>query len=219
MVLVAEVIHEANSPFYRPAKPIHSLENAVLLLGQNGLRLLIARVAFRPIINLQSGRYVKQVAQHVWSQAELCADACSLLGAAYRADPFESFLAGLMQNVGMIVAFRVIDNGYHGQLLPDSDEFCLQFLQAVRTLSARIAQVWEFPPAVVDGIAHLGEMAHPLAGTALGKVLYQADQISKIRLLVDHGQLQEDEPFARMGLSQLALDALEKLRRRREMVA
>ncbi len=219
VVLVAEVIHEANSPFYRPAKPIHSLENAVLLLGQNGLRLLIARVAFRPIINLQAGRYTKRMAPQVWAQAELCADACNLLGHEYQADPFESFLAGLMQNVGMIVAFRIIDRGYTGDHLPDSDAYCVAFTQAVRLLSSRIARAWEFPANVVEVIENMGKSDHPMSHSALGQVLHVSDQVSKIRILVDHGQLEEDEYYARMGLSKNAIRCLAMLKRREQKAA
>lgn len=219
VVLVAEVIHEANSPFYRPAKPIHSLENAVLVLGHNGLRLLIAKVAFRPIINLQAGHFTKRVAPQVWAQAELCADACNLLGNEYKADPFESFLAGLMQNVGMIVAFRIIDRGYNGAHLPDSDAYCVAFTQAVRLLSSRIAKAWEFPSNVIEVIEHLGDHDHPMSKSGLGQVLHVSDQVSKIRILVDHEQLEEDEYFARMGLSKNALRCLEMLKRREQKAA
>lgn len=219
VVLVAEVIHEANSPFYRPAKPIHSLESAVLLLGQNGLRLLIARVAFRPIINLQSGQFTKRVAPLLWTQAELCADACNLLGQQERADPFECFLSGLMQNVGMVVAFRIIDRGYTGRVLPDADEFCLQFTQAARVLSSRIAKAWEFPPNVVEVIEHFGDREHAVSQSALGKVLYVSDQVSKMRLLIDHGLLDEEEHFVRFGLSPSALHCLDVIKRRLNLAA
>ncbi|UUZ49111.1 HDOD domain-containing protein [Massilia sp. B-10] len=43
VVLVAEVIRGANSPYYSPNAPIKTIESAVMLLGQNGMRLLLAR--------------------------------------------------------------------------------------------------------------------------------------------------------------------------------
>lgn len=199
IVLVAEVIHEANSPFYHPAKPIHNIENAVMLLGQNGLRLVIARVAFRPIINMQTGYFAKLVAPKIWAQSEKCADACKILAGPMKADPFIAFLAGLIQNVGMIVAFRVIDHGYQGKVLPDSDHFCYAFFRLTRLLSARIAQAWDFPPQVIQGLEKLatGEWtAH-----AMEEVLFMSDQMGKLRILVDQQVLQEDEHFTINGLS------------------
>ncbi len=199
IVLVAEVIHEANSSFYHPAKPIHNIENAVMLLGQNGLRLVIARVAFRPLINMQSGHFAKVVAPKIWAQSEKCADACKILSGPMKADPFIAYLAGLIQNVGMIVAFRMIDHGYQGKMLPDSDHFCYSFFRLTRLLSARIAQAWDFPPQVIQGLEKLalGEWtAH-----AMEEVLFMSDQMGKLRILVDQQVLQEEEHFTINGLS------------------
>ena len=81
VVLVAEVIREANSPYYRPAAPIKTIEGAVMLLGQNGMRMLLARVAFRPIISSQSGPFALQAAPLVWRQSEACALAGQHAGA------------------------------------------------------------------------------------------------------------------------------------------
>jgi HD-like signal output (HDOD) protein len=148
VVLVAEVIREANSPYYRPSAPVRSIEGALMLLGQNGLRMLLARVAFRPVISMQSGRYARQVAPQVWNQSEKCAFAANLLAPGYGADPFEAYLAGLMQNVGLIVAFRLIDRVCQDGALPQSDQFCRGLLALSRTLAARIAEHWEFPPSV-----------------------------------------------------------------------
>ena len=210
IVLVAEVIHEANSPFYHPAKPIHNIENAVMVLGQNGLRLVIARVAFRPIINMQAGRFAQMVAPKIWAQSEKCADACKILAGPMRADPFIAFLAGLIQNVGMIVAFRVIDRGYQGKLLPDSDHFCYAFFRLSRMLSSRIAQAWDFPPQVIAGLQNLatGEWANH----AMEEVLFVSDQMGKLRLLVDQRILQEDEHFTTNGMSPEALEYFHKMR-------
>ena len=46
VVLVGEVMRAANSPFYSPRTPLNTIESAVMLLGQNGMRQLLARVAF-----------------------------------------------------------------------------------------------------------------------------------------------------------------------------
>src|SRR5437764_2542404 len=81
-VLVAELIREANSPFHRPAKPVRTVDAAILVLGQNGLRMLLARVAFRPIMSASSGRCARLVAPRLWLHSERCARAASLLAPA-----------------------------------------------------------------------------------------------------------------------------------------
>ncbi|MDY0964150.1 HDOD domain-containing protein [Massilia sp. CFBP9026] len=181
-VLVAEVIREVNSPYYQPASPIRNLEGAVLLLGQNGLRMLLARVAFRPIISQQAGPLARLIAPPLWRQSELCAQAAGLLAPRNKADPFEAYLAGLLHNVGLVVAFRVVEQLLPPGALPDGDAFGSRLVAAARLISARIADAWELPPPIGHAIAHLGD-----AG-ALPTLLQDADRLAKLQMLARGGQ-------------------------------
>jgi HD-like signal output (HDOD) protein len=185
-VLVAEVLREVNSPYYQPSSPVRNLEGALLLLGQNGLRMLLARVAFRRIISLQTSRLARLVAPQLWNQSEKCAQAASLLALSHGADPFEAYLAGLMHNVGLIVALRVIDGLLPAGGLPDSDAFGLRLVHAARLISAGIAGDWELPPAIGHAIAHLGDAA--TVSTSLPAALGEADRLAKLHMLAGGGQ-------------------------------
>lgn len=197
VVLVAEVIREANSPYYRPAQPVKTIEGAVMLLGQNGLRMLLARVAFRPVIGVQSGRFARQAAPVVWTQSEQCALAASILAGGLDANAFDAYLAGLMHNIGLIVAFRIIDRvmptgatpAAQAQALPESPAFCASLLEQARALSAVIAAEWNFPQSVVTAIGT------PRA-TPLGLALALGDRVAKLRVLVDAGVLERDAALA-----------------------
>ncbi|WP_306394162.1 HDOD domain-containing protein [Telluria beijingensis] len=183
-VLVAEVIREVNSPYYQPASPIRNLEGAVLLLGQNGLRMLLARVAFRPIISQQAGPLARLVAPPLWRQSELCAQAAGLLAPRHGADPFEAYLAGLMHNVGLVVAFRVIEQLVPAGGMPDSDAFGARLVQAARLVSGAIAGQWELPPAIGHALARLGDPEAVALPLALG----DADRLAKLHMLASGGQ-------------------------------
>lgn len=191
MVLVAEVVREANSSFYRPPTPVRNIEGAVMLLGQNGLRMLLARVAFRPVIGMQSGRFAKLVAPQVWLQSEKCALAAATLAPHAGANPFEAYLAGLIQNVGLIVAFRLIDQVYNEDVLPRSGAFSAALLGHARRLAHGIALEWEFPDTVAAAILAAGADG----ASALAGVLATADALAKLRLLVDAGALAPDDPL------------------------
>lgn len=215
VVLVAEVIRGANSPYYSPHAPIKTIESAVMLLGQNGMRLLLARVAFRPVISTQTGTYARLAAPHIWRHAEKCAMAANILAPRLRANPFEAYLAGLMQNVGLIVAFRLIDQLYPDAALPQSDHFYIQLAAHARKLSARIASMWEFPPAVAAAIEQAGnDGPAPLART-----LALADRIAKLRILVDARQLDEAEPSVLAGLDAATLACFEQIKTGDDSVA
>ena len=205
VVLVAEVIREVNSPYYHPTAPVRNLEGAVMLLGENGLRMLLARVSFRPIISMQTGTYARMVAPQVWSQSENCALAASLLSTRIGVNPFEAYLAGLMQNVGLIVAFRLIDQLSPDQALPYSPDFCARLFSDARILSSRIAELWYFPQPVVDAIA---QAAQPGAD-GLAQALAYGDQIAKLRMMVDAGQL---EPAIADAMGPAARDVFDKIK-------
>jgi HD-like signal output (HDOD) protein len=208
VVLVAEVIREANSPYYRASTPARTIEGAVMLLGQNGMRMLLARVAFRPIISMQTGRFARQVAPQVWSQSEKCALAASLLAPTLGARPFEAYLAGLMQNVGLVVAFRVIDQVGPGDAWPQSDRFLGELLAAARALSAAIAHEWDFPPAVAAAIGQAGDPDAP----PLAQALAQGDRLATLRVLVDGGVLGADDPKVVDGMDAVRRSCFDKLR-------
>ncbi|MCZ0292582.1 HDOD domain-containing protein, partial [Escherichia coli] len=70
VVLLAAVIRMANTAYIGTSTRVTSVEHAVLLIGQEGLRHLITSVAFRPIIDLNSGHYTHTLAPRIWDQSE-----------------------------------------------------------------------------------------------------------------------------------------------------
>ena len=156
MVLVAEVIREANSAYYRPLQAVKSLDGALLMLGQNGLRMLLARIAFRPLVRMAEGGFARRAAPQVWNQDEKCALASSLMAPGLGAGVFEAYLAGLMQNLGLLVAFRLAERATEEGKIPGSSEFGARLFAVSRSLSSSIAAHWEFPPDVVHAIGSVG---------------------------------------------------------------
>jgi HD-like signal output (HDOD) protein len=211
-VLVAEVYREANRPAYLPryhsGPPVDTIQAAIMLLGQNGMRMLLARVAFRPVVSMQSGRLARRVAPLVWRQSEKGALAASLLAPSFRSNAFDAYLAGLMENVGLVVAFRLVDQACAEDALPWSEPFIAGLFQHARILSARIAGLWEFPPAVAAAIEAAGQVDPP----PLAQALALGGRLARLRMLADAGQFPHDDPFVVEGMSEAALAVFEKLR-------
>ncbi|MEB0140786.1 MULTISPECIES: HDOD domain-containing protein [unclassified Undibacterium] len=201
VVLVAEVINAVNSALYNPADRINSLDKAIMLLGEEGLRLVIAKVAFRPIINLSAGPYTRRAAPPIWLQAEKCALACHALSTNDDGfSPFLAFLTGLMKNVGLIVALRVLDNECGETKLRYSSGFQHAFAAVAATLSYRIARRWEFPPEVVQALELQAGGSRAKTWSRLGVLLHTADLLSKMRILVNQGQLSHNDGQLTQGL-------------------
>jgi HD-like signal output (HDOD) protein len=207
VVLTSEVIREANSAYYRPMSAVKTIEAAIMMLGQNGLRMLLARIGFRPIIKMQSDGFSRRVAPQIWGQSEKCALAASLMAPGLTAGVFESYLAGLMQNVGLVVAFRLADQVCQNGTVPVSGEFGVTLLARSRQLSAEIAKHWEFPHDVADAIAQASDPGE----SSLALALSQGDRIAKLRLLLDGAMLGEDDPLVTEGLDSFQRRCLGKL--------
>jgi HD-like signal output (HDOD) protein len=207
VVLVAEVLREANSAYYRPMTPIKTLDAAIMLLGQNGLRMLLARVAFRPVIRMHESGFARRAAPLVWNHSEKCAVAASLMAPGVTADIFESCLAGLMQDVGLIVAFRLADRVCPNGRVPASTAFGVELLARSRLLSGVIATHWDFPNNVAEAISQAGEPD----GSPLAQALGQGDRIAKLRILIDAGLVGEDDALVNEALNGFQRRCLGKL--------
>ena len=211
VVLVAAVIRAANNSFIGQATNITSVEHAVMLIGTEGLRHLITSVAFRPIIDMNSGHYTRALAPRIWDQSERCAMANRLLAEELGVDPFEAFLAGLVQYVGLIVTLRIMDQTDKEGKHLGSEMFCASLLRDARALSCSIGREWDFPASVVTAI---GEQAGARKGaqvSPMGRLLSQSDYLSKVRILAEHRLADNADAGLFKGLSPSAMACYQQL--------
>jgi HD-like signal output (HDOD) protein len=188
-VLVAAVLRRANSPYYHAGKHIESLEQALLIIGHDSLRHLLAAVAFKPIINVQSGAFTQRAAPIVWDQSERCGMACHVLALAAGTSPFEAFLGALLYNVGTIVLLRELDQTHRTSATLGTVVFCSGFMRLARDIAVAIGRRWQFPANVM---AALPQRDGGDGATALADVLRASDRVSKLRTLFDAGEIARD---------------------------
>ena len=198
-VLVAAIVRLANSCYRGTGQSITSVEQAVILIGQEGLRQLITTVAFRPIIDVRSGFYTRRLAPHLWAHSERCAIAARRLAGA-GIEPFDAFLAGLLQNVGLIVSLRIMDQEAKDGERLGSDVFLAQLARDTRRLCASIAREWNFPETVSTALLEQGELRRGVIMSPLGRLLKLADYLGKVRMLVEEGLVDEADDALFAGL-------------------
>ena len=211
--LVAEVLREANRPCHHPHyhanDPVTTVERATMLLGVNGLRMLVGRASLLPaIMSMHPGPFSQLSTPLLWRQCEKCALAASVLAPSVRANPVEAYFAGLLHNMGLIVAFRVLDQANTEPSLPQSEEFVTALHAHARQLSVRIAEAWGFSETVTSAIREAGR----LDGTPLSQAVALADMLSRLRMLVDSAHFEEDDPFVLEGLDAASIACFEELR-------
>lgn len=156
--LTAKILRFVNSPAYGMSRQVSNLDQAVALLGTNPLRMLVLgfslpRKLFDGVDQRVLSRYWRQTLTKALAARELS----KVLGLK-QAD--EAFIAGLLQNVGMLVLIQELGGTY------------LQFLSEVwaghgnlsqleiasmgfdhRILSARLLEKWQLPQVITLPIA------------------------------------------------------------------
>lgn len=206
MVLVAAVIRLANSSALAPGQPVSSVQNAVMVIGQEGLRQLVTSVAFKPIIDLNSGPHTRRLAPRIWDHSERCAVACRKLAPELGVEPLDAFLAGLVQDAGMLVSLNMMDrNATDGQRL-GSVAFTSRLQIAARVVAAGIAREWRFPDAVVQALNEQVTVRRSVTMSAMGRLLGQVDYLCKIKLLAESGQPEAKDATLFEGLPEYAAD-------------
>jgi HD-like signal output (HDOD) protein len=180
--LVGDAVRLANSPAYRTSREITNLHDAVIVLGQRGLIQIVIGAAMRPIFDVRHGRFSRIAGTRVWDLAQRCAAACATL-CAQETDPFHAYLAGMVADIGMIVALRVLDDEYEEGPAPDTEEFHEALRDVVAKLSGRIARQWDFHAKVCVAVERRAATERHGVDNELVRALRTADRISKLHLL------------------------------------
>ncbi len=190
-LMVGEVMRVTSSVYYRAAQPISNLQQAVVLLGQDGLHRVITQHAMKPILQANAGGF-GHTGEYLWDHAERCAHACAWLGRHAGGDTFEAYLAGIVCHTGTGAVVRLLN-----QLLADAPTPVLdaRFIARCAALGARLslqaARHWELPPRVIVALAE-NQQPDSVAVSALGRALAAADTLAMAHLLGAQGLLPVD---------------------------
>jgi HD-like signal output (HDOD) protein len=149
---------------------------------------------------MNSGHYTRTLAPRLWEHAERCASANRAVAEELGIEPFEAFLAGLLQNVGLIVALRVMDQVAKNDASLGSELFCAQLVRDARALTCSIGREWHFPDAVTLALAEQNGVQKGAQLSPLGQLLMLTDYLGKVRELIGHGRLGHADPALLAGL-------------------
>ena len=146
MVLAAEVLRRASSSYYRAQGEVTDLQQAITMIGEQGLRSVIARVLLKPVFEASPGVLGARSAARLWDYAEAMAQQTLLQAAEAGLPPFDGYLAGLLQASGWTVAFRVLDRSGILPALPVSALFEAGMDERAHRLFGLAARGWSITP-------------------------------------------------------------------------
>lgn len=192
--LTASVLERANSVFYRVSnKPVETIEKAVVMLGQDGLRGIMATAILQPVFRVPAGDF-EHFATYAWEHAQRTSFVSELYARATRsADPFVAQLLGVLRILSNIVLFRVAMDKYREtpRLTPSPAVF-IRAIQLHRgPMAIRIATSWGLSQASLAALEQQDTNLPPVSMTSLGQALSFGELCGALAVLVSHSRIDD----------------------------
>ncbi|MQP77224.1 HDOD domain-containing protein [Stenotrophomonas sp. MYb238] len=167
-LLTVNLLRIANSALYRfQHQQVRSIERAVTLVGNEGIRQIISAALVQPVMNPpdgDGGRFSQRIWDYTLRMSLAAADHAR---SVEREDGFSAQLAGLLRGLGMVMVVRATADAYsRRQTLAPSPGLLLSLLEhCTPPLAARIAREWNLSADVVAALETAGQGAprSPLA--------------------------------------------------------
>lgn len=203
-VLAVNLLRIANSPLYRIQRhEVQSIERAVTLVGNDGIRQIITAALVQPVMNppdRDGGRYSRQLWEYTLRMSLAAADHARSMD---NEDGFSAQLAGLLRGLGVAMVVQATADAYsRRQTLPPSPQVLLRLIDScAAATAARIAREWELEPAIVQALeAQAREQAREQAGSGLARSLQRGELAASLSMLCDGQVLSVEQAQAQLAL-------------------
>jgi diguanylate cyclase (GGDEF)-like protein len=155
--LTTKILRIANSPLYAQRRKSDNLRQALVVLGLNAT--LTLALSFSLVKSLRGGKANGLDYPHYWRRALLAGTAARALGDALRQSHAEDFfLAGLLQDVGMLALDRALPDLYVNTQTLQRDHRALCEHETLRVkvdhaeIGARAMNAWNLPQRLCRAI-------------------------------------------------------------------
>ncbi|MGO1233230.1 MAG: HDOD domain-containing protein [Marinobacter sp.] len=147
--LTEQLLQVANSPFFRHGHHyIESVDQAVFVLGLNGIRSVTAAAVMRPMMAARNSREAL-FAQRTWRWALSCARAAEMVARKHGEDTSAYFVVGLLPGLAYLTIrrelFRICRARGEG-MEPEPALLRAALAQQQWAVCQRLANEWKLPP-------------------------------------------------------------------------
>jgi HD-like signal output (HDOD) protein len=212
--LVGNLLKMANSSFYRVStQAVESIDRAVVILGNDGIRSLIAAALAQPIFQIRGGDFPKfpQIAwEHTFRTASATVTHTAIVE---KSDPFAAQLLGLVAGMAGIVVFRVALDQYEARpkLHPHPGVMASLLDTQSVAVAKRISVSWGLSDRI---IAALDDQTTAVAAdrqTALGRSLTFGRLASALAVLYTYKNIDDVTAQVSMPISGMPATELGRL--------
>ncbi|MCB1325116.1 MAG: HDOD domain-containing protein [Spirochaetales bacterium] len=219
--ITAAIIRLSNSAYYKPSRPIRSVQEAIVTLGLNTVKNIVLVAASRGILKVDLESYRIDESE-MWDHCLAVAEIAATIARVRKLKTGEdvAFTAGLLHDTGKVVLVHYFKDAYHqvAQELeknPKSNFLRLEekFMGYNHAeIGARLLESWEFPPDLVEAVRMSYQPENAKINSELTCAVHVANAIAlSAGVGIDVGGLnQELSPFAvrALRLSEQDLAAL-----------
>ena len=182
VTLVAEVIRMANSAGSRHKGAVVDLEQAIRVLGIDGLRFAIAKAVLKPVMDGRGGELSARAARRLWQHTDCKAQLTALLARSEGLDPFDGYLLGLVHNAVWSTVLRTLDGVPPGAA---PWRFGADFVQALGTRRDRlfgvVARQWQLTDELTRVAAEVAQRGLAADGSSAPvRLLQVGDRLASI---------------------------------------
>ena len=192
--LAGSTLQRANSAAYRYSpEPVDSLDRAVVVLGTNGLRSLLATAILQPVFRQPKGHF-DNFATVTWEHAQRTAAAAEMCARVNgNADPFTAQLIGLLGPLARIVLFRLTMDTYreYRDLQPRAEVFIRAMQLQAPNVAGFIAATWELSDPSIRALQEQTDKIAPATMSPLGQAIYFGELCGALVLLTKRGLYSE----------------------------
>jgi HD-like signal output (HDOD) protein len=210
--IAASVLRLSNSSFYLiSAKEITSIEQAVKVLGINGLRQILAAAVMQPIVRVDSPLYAR-FGKLLWDHSFICAICAEDLAEHQQEDKFKAYLLGLLHDMGAKVIFTHIEKLFRDHRITNQPSAAILYNLLCRhalRLSADVARHWELPDDLIDALDDQSSADAP--PHILGSILARANELAELHLLMQFKVMTQEEVAAVIQDMHLPADFVSRL--------
>ncbi|MEI6412703.1 MAG: HDOD domain-containing protein [Pseudomonadota bacterium] len=159
--LSARLLQVANSPLYRGRMEVDSVQMAVMRLGNNLVRTLVASLAMKQIFQATSDALDRRF-RASWQQSVSVAALSHFLALSNRhLDADQAMLGGLIHNIGALPIFVMAEND---PALTDNPMVLNQLVDFLGPLvGCMILNAWNFPETLKTVATHCRNLAYDSA--------------------------------------------------------
>lgn len=210
--LASSILNMVNCVYYNPTnKKVTSFQQAVVMLGQDGMRTLLSRAVMQPILRRNTPS-LAQFSNMIWAHSVNTALACQIMSESYAVEPYKAYLQGLVHDIGVITLFTAFNQHYKKSTGIDQPPIpCLikLFDDHGLQLSCNIAKSWGLPDEIRQALEE--QSAITAESSDLGRILFTSNFLSEVYALLRHDYISSEQAARAMRSTNAPISVFKQL--------